>query len=785
MATSAVRHGSDSDGNLEWKVDISANGKLVETRLLLQDPLDRDTSSRSLCQWYFDAYREKNPFETSKAKSAASLLGRYGSLLAEQLRLATHIGDCQNVLIRIQDAVGADSNSSSSIHQLYWEFLEDGDALGLPSASISVERLATAEVAIAERPAAVYTGIPLLPRRRVNILLVTSRSLEKGAANIDISPSLVLDILRGIKSQLDDNSGHDPPGLDLNVELVRPATFGGMQARMKCRPKGHFDIVHLDMHGAIELDDDGKGSATLRFNDSDSDGTQGVPVAEVARFLSEYDDLAIVLNACDSATASFGEACNAAATFVRVGAATNVLAMVHKTSESAASKCLETFYSELLIHGSSFSEAAKAARSQLRVDPLRNARFHLRIPIADWALAVVYSSGTSLRLPRPSRDTSGIDTPQQPDAPEQGPRARPQPPPTPPHVMFGREFDCLRVEKVLARNGIVYIHGPAGVGKTVLLQHLIFFWQSSVTRQTSCVVYLELGALAPHGPDSFTSILNQISQQAGLERETSLNEADDPELDKLSQLLHVPGRQLTFILDGLADLGKHQPPTPPPFDLGVALIRFLQRLRATRPPGEVEKALGDETLIIASGRPRAIPEFMTAPETGLDWPTLELGGLETSDAISVIRSITKETPTTASLGRGEQNLAGIRKAEPLIQLLQGNPAALTQLVRLSHTASMSLRELYDLLHGENPLLSALDITTLQHSWPLFSEFLHVVSSLPAEWLATWIMLGWFWHDGPVEINFAAALVENGILPKEDGPAIVAAAMQEACRWGYV
>ena len=112
-----------ADNKPQWTVDIYANEKPINRGLYLDDPLDKE--GISLCRWYLEQYLQKEPYSASKARKAASVLEGYGQRLADQLQLSGLVFEDQELEIEVEDCSASNSSPRSSVHQLFWEFLED------------------------------------------------------------------------------------------------------------------------------------------------------------------------------------------------------------------------------------------------------------------------------------------------------------------------------------------------------------------------------------------------------------------------------------------------------------------------------------------------------------------------------------------------------------------------------------------------------------------------------------------------------------------------------------
>ncbi|KAL9075570.1 MAG: hypothetical protein Q9161_001643 [Pseudevernia consocians] len=90
----------------------------------------------------------------------------------------------------------------------------------------------------------------------------------------------------------------------INLEMVRPGTYEALQEKLESttreKGRGYFHIVHFDLHGRVR-----NHTAHLRFTDKDR-GYDDKPASVVAELLVANGVHSVVMNACESATASKG-----------------------------------------------------------------------------------------------------------------------------------------------------------------------------------------------------------------------------------------------------------------------------------------------------------------------------------------------------------------------------------------------------------------------------------------------------------------------------------------------
>jgi hypothetical protein len=276
-----------------------------------------------------------------------------------------------------------------------------------------------------------------------------------------------------------------------------------------------------------------ESAAYLLFNSPDPkiDTTCEESAQSVASLLKNFGVSVAILNACDSARANCGDGANIAKAFNRQGVS-NVLAMSFKTSSTAAELFLRSFYYSLLLGGDPFSVAARRARSTLRRDSTRQARFGLERSLADSFVPVVYTSGADSVFVFPTE--IGLGNTKLALGSESAARK------CSPTKLVGREFDLLRLERTLLARRVIHFSGRAGVGKSSLLKHAAKLWKQ--TSFVDGVIIIDLATLNFH---PLADLLNSLIQQ------TPIPGLPMRELQtEIEQLLESPG----YTLEGIAKL---------------------------------------------------------------------------------------------------------------------------------------------------------------------------------------------------------------------------------------
>jgi hypothetical protein len=757
VATPLMSNGDEEE--FHWTVNIFSDGEVLKQDLSLRDPLNKD--ERSDCRWYLEQYLGHEPYSTTRARGAATLLQNYGQSLVNQLQLSDLISeDVHNLTIDIED-ISFSSSGQNSVHQLSWEFLEDGNLWKIPSLSVCVRRSSgiPGQTLLASERMASWSCAKG-SRQQINILLVTARDLGKGSmASTDINPSIVSDLLAGVKSRLKSAKAL----VDLNVEVVRPGSWEALKLHLdkshRLHGHGYFHIIHFDVHGRVKRK--GKRVGLLYFSHPkhQSTMTRSVLASIVAREVGKHGIHIAILNACESARANAGEDANIAHNFSRAGVK-NVLAMSYKASESAMRVFLEGFYVEFLVKGKNFTDSAMFARRMLRLQPTRQARFQLCSPLCDWFVPVVYTSSPELSLVRADvvNELSIMEE-------NHGETTEGRAP-------CGREFDLLRLEKALVANEPLYLFGPPGIGKTTFLRYVVLSWRS--TSFVDAVVFLDFSTCNISSMDDFFKETIQQLHTCNVMRDSDQQASEYDQTNAEAVLDILADSRVAFILDGLVDfrvsIGRHVEYQQNMTLLVPSIIRFMEQ--AMSQPGELRE---ESHIVIVSGRVKELGELMGHSNNAID-----LGGLRLMEAVDLVHQFSAP-PSYDRPDDSVDQLAEIRKTELLAHLLQGNPAALVQVSLVARDSAISPRQMYDILHSESPM-HKLDPSLLVHHLELLREFRHLIFTLPEECTAVLLILSWYWHEGPFIPEFAEMLVTLKIASDES---TVRKALQHASRWGYI
>ncbi|KAH7162051.1 hypothetical protein B0J13DRAFT_632851 [Dactylonectria estremocensis] len=492
-----------------WRVEIRCMDE--SWKVDLPDPMLPEAKER--LRWSVEEHASDHPFEVSKCQASFRELHSSGTVLYETLglggsRLGYLIAN-KRVLFDI-----VEGNSRSDFHQLHWEVLEDlsywknEEAKDKVPASVVVRRVFRSRALRDE-----------LPSMAFRMLYVVARPWNDKAKYIDHRL-----ITRSLVKTLDAAS---PDSVRVALEVVRPGTLPALREHLlkSRRPTGEsaYNLLHLDMHGAVAVSNDGEEEYEFEFLSPESEGAPApVKATLLARLMKQYKIRVVVLNTCESANARGKASANLAKLFLRHGIRT-VVAMSYKLTTTGAEVFFNTFYHTLFANGLHYAEAAAAGRQALKSQNQRRARYGLMLSVHDWIVPVCYidlnQTASTLFWTRDghmffyhpftknlpmilSHDGTKAET----GAPVQaaGPTTFAevgQVDSSP--AIIGRDLELLQLEYKLisAPNIVLMLSGPSGAGKTAFVATLPYWWIR--TRFASRVVYISCIS------DNFDAILDE------------------------------------------------------------------------------------------------------------------------------------------------------------------------------------------------------------------------------------------------------------------------------------
>jgi tetratricopeptide (TPR) repeat protein len=356
-----------------------------------------------------------------------------------------------------------------------------------------------------------------LPRDRVNILLVTARPYEGGAAFRSISRPLVELV--------------DSQGLPARVTLLRPPTFDQLLQHLRDHPNT-YHIFHFDGHGGYDetSDDYGdrhrlQGPFGQLFFETEYGTPDPIPANKLGTLLREHRIPAVVLNACQSAMLderARDPFASVAASLLNAGVR-SIVAMAYSLLVGGAQEFLPAFYRQLFATGS-VTEAVRAGRQQMFRNQGRVCA-RGKYPLQDWLVPVAYEQEAfdlnfivAQPPPAPYLD--------EPALPEEARDTQN------PYGFVGRDGALLSLERAMRRPPAgILIHGLAGSGKTTLARGFIHwlrqteglgqgcFWFNFGEIHSAEVVFNKMGVVL-HGEDfNWLSLTKKVESLTQILRE--------------------------------------------------------------------------------------------------------------------------------------------------------------------------------------------------------------------------------------------------------------------------
>ncbi|PMD38652.1 hypothetical protein L207DRAFT_634679 [Hyaloscypha variabilis F] len=742
-----------------WEVSVYLGGACFAKSLTLSDPFTKVDEDE--CRWYLEDYLTKTPFEKSRADIAAESLNSYADSLFDQLRLSrvwrrlAGPRSPKNKFLEIdiiEDTEDLNAVSFDTVHRLHWEVLEYPRLWKNINLKTAVRRIIpqkeTSTLSI-KRVESWSRGVPA-----VNILLVVSRRLIRGGAE-EVDPNQVLKSMQTLKRDLETRSAL----FRLNIEVVRPGSFKALQKhldeRSRRRYNGDIHIVHFDVHGRVGLrSEKGQEKATktafLYFQSTrdDARGTLAPTRAgAVADLLRKHNIRIVVLNACESAKATNkGDEANIARTFTKAGVQ-NVLAMAYKTLGPTCTTFMRCFYESLIAGGNPFSIAVRDAREHLRSAPNRDARFALNRQLEDWIIPVVYASGKDVELrisafPNNNLELEGST----PHINESKPTtSNPQP------VLVGRGFDVLRFETMFLASKITGLCGPAGVGKTAFVQHLIQSWKD--TGLYDNVLYLDCALVQMDQID--TSVFFQHLLGRG-KSNSLVPELTGPKVAEYHSAIAALGDNIqVVILDnlevthssvkGMEEHGRW------PETTRAALMPLINDIVRNKP---VEEEEGVSFILIGrsdddkwwEGNFPDLPAF----------PRYRLNGLSLPDAIGFAHDLLgKHGLDRSQWGHTDEDVLS-----QILNILQCNPLAIETVLENTASQKQPWKELFEkiLFHQyfylESVASDARSFLIRDMAYPSISGHRKI------QYARVFSALALYWHQGPSRDNFKMFILED-------------------------
>ncbi|KAK3900331.1 CHAT domain-containing protein, partial [Staphylotrichum tortipilum] len=455
-------------------------------------------------RWYMETFLTAEPFRAPRAERVAKSLSKYAERLIESLKLAIVVPEwaaSQHLVIHIREADAA-TGSRDSINVLRWEILQDvrrwpeKDKPATVSVVRVVDQLQPAATPTSQvdggPPVATPTGQaddkpPAEPRAALRILALTARPQGVG----DIPHRLITKDIRDVVAKA--NAGGDGAGPQVEFDIARPGLLEALQARLRKMGKGHYDVVHLDLHGVVK-----DNTLYAQFIQRAGSGAHNVAAETLAELLGSYGVRTVVLNACRSAFEDSGQAANLAKTLIQQGIDTAV-AMAYNVTDVAAKLFFRVFYEQLLCHRASPFLAMQAARQCLIGNQVRKTKYRTQATVDDYLVPSLYMRepvACDAELVSKALDALIQDKPPAPDAEDLEDTDS---------DMIGREGNLLLLEtSLLLDSCVVGIGGAPGLGKSTFAESSGSWWQS--TKLVDRIIKIDLST--PRA-ESLAAVLNR------------------------------------------------------------------------------------------------------------------------------------------------------------------------------------------------------------------------------------------------------------------------------------
>ena len=229
-------------------VESHAGRKTCQTSEELLKTIDVETQKD--VQWYFENYVISEPFARARAQAVRRKLRKQGQqLLRHYLQSEIHLDDEQSPEFLIEVRNRNSSSVNHALHQFSWEILEDTDlwedVFQAKPRKVTVVRIHE-NIDLGGEPRYDEAGCSSSSLGEMNVLAITARPSHTK----DIPHRL---ITRSISSAID--AIRERSASPSTLEIVRPGTFKALKHHLEQFPNGHFQVVHLDLHG----DADGRG----------------------------------------------------------------------------------------------------------------------------------------------------------------------------------------------------------------------------------------------------------------------------------------------------------------------------------------------------------------------------------------------------------------------------------------------------------------------------------------------------------------------------------------------
>ncbi len=596
--------------------------------------------SESDLEWYFERYLNFPFTDQVKFQTIAQSLREYGQALFAQVFKANIDAYATYRQAVTGEGLVMEIVGSHAFQHWHWEALQDPQ---LP------EPLAVKYPFIRKPPSRGELLGALRESATLNVLLVVARPEGRQDVGYRTIARPLVELLHNIS-------------LPVHLHILRPGTREALAQHLEETGKGFYHIIHFDTHGALL--DHANLQLAITHRQYTYDMTCPLPVFEghkpfvflatatagqaeavdaqrLTDLLTAHAIPIVMLNACQSAKQTATET-SLGSHLLQTGAHT-VVAMAYTVTVSAAKLFMQKLYQQLFAE-KPLAEAIRMARWQLHDQKQRSAYFNQAIELEDWLLPVVYQRQAvklPLRKMTLEEEEAFLDR-----------EAARFPEPLTTYGFFGRDVDILELEqRLLLQGNMLLLQGMGGMGKTTLLQHLGWWWQT--TQFVAKVFYFGYDQKAW----TRQQLLHDLAQQLWETKEYQRRFVPRPEAAQQEMVVkELRAQRYMLILDNLESVTAAHLAIPNTLsEAEQANVReFMQKLR------------GGQTLVLLGSRGE---EAWLA--RGTFGPNIyRLGGLDGEAASNLVEKILANLqPKFAKKGH-EADL------QRLLTLLAGHPLAL-------------------------------------------------------------------------------------------------------------
>ncbi|RKZ56753.1 MAG: Tfp pilus assembly protein PilF, partial [Candidatus Parabeggiatoa sp. nov. 3] len=424
----------------EYKVTVTFNNNDEFPSCTITNPFS--TTQETDLKWYFDEY-VANAENEDKSNQIKADLKKQGIELFDQVfrdrALMRRYERDKNTGIQCIEIIG-----SPAFHSLHWETLYDAVDSQWLALDIPLIRKYTTP-----------TKVELLESSpTINLLMVTARPNRERDINYRAISRHLVESLRQAK-------------LLVNIEMLRPGTRSALKKHLATQKKGHYHIIHLDVHGELR-----ENTPLVYLENEQPNHVDLIKAAELAELFYQYRIPIVILNACESGKQVLSAFETSLSGQLMVAGIPLVLAMRYAVTVRAATLFMSALYQHLFDkRNDDVVNAIQRARQNLYDNKKRFDAYHQEFELEDWIIPVVYQNTQKVSLPL--RDF----TPE-----EQAiyyAHKRHYDPNLPYDQFMGRDWEIYHIEAKLRQHNILLIRGGSGIGKTALLHYLGGWWQAT------------------------------------------------------------------------------------------------------------------------------------------------------------------------------------------------------------------------------------------------------------------------------------------------------------------